>query len=538
MIMKLKKKQLFAAFLSLALVIGLMPGMSMKAYAGDYAHFQPEVGDVTLHDDNSSVASITVKWQWPYGTGSNAVVVTKAPIYRGSSEYVSYYGSSSYSYEDSLKNIDWETAGNKDSTMSNVLDKMDFVSVNGSDSSPYKGSYTFEFTKGQVPKDTDNRLYFYLWTTTGGKYYPDFQLAMLDMKDKKVYYGQEETLDSNGNVIWTQVKFATRFKAAENLVYSGNAQNLVTPSPATADGVTVKYAITGTDVTTAPSDDSELWKDSSAQTNAGTYRVWYKTIVTEAADYKASSGAYLDVTISQADNPATVTGTANVMVGGNNVDLKNNVSLNEATGVVSYEISGETNGCSLNGSVLTSGSDMGTVTVNVTVAQDTNYKALAATPITVTITDKETAVPATVKANDRTYDGTAKPLVTVDNSTLNGGTMQYVIGKDAKNAPEPGWSTAIPQATDAGTYYVWYKAVGDSTHWDSAEACVKVVISEAASTPADDNTDKKETNSVVTTAPKTGDADNAGIWYFLLFVSVGGLGCISFLRKRVLKNEQ
>ena len=59
------------------------------------------------------------------------------------------------------------------------------------------------------------------------------------------------------------------------------------------------------------------------------------------------------------------------------------------------------------------------------------------------------AVAATVTANNRTYDGTEKPLVNVDNSTLVGGTMQYALG-NATEATQP-YTTSIPTGTNAGT---------------------------------------------------------------------------------------
>ena len=110
-------------------------------------------------------------------------------------------------------------------------------------------------------------------------------------------------------------------------------------------------------------------------------------IVTAAAtDEYAETTKEVTVTVSKADNPATVTSTATVTKGGT-VDLSGNVTLNGATGNVTYAISGDENGCTLNGSVLTSGENAGEVTVNVTVAEDDNHEALTATPITVTILD-------------------------------------------------------------------------------------------------------------------------------------------------------
>lgn len=94
--------------------------------------------------------------------------------------------------------------------------------------------------------------------------------------------------------------------------------------------------------------------------------------------------------------------------------------------------------------------------------------------------DKANAVAATVTANNCTYDGTDKPLVTVTGEAT-GGTMQYATGTDATTAPTSGWSTSIPTATDAGTYYVWYKVVGDADHSDSEAKCLTVIISNKSS---------------------------------------------------------
>ena len=54
--------------------------------------------------------------------------------------------------------------------------------------------------------------------------------------------------------------------------------------------------------------------------------------------------------------------------------------------------------------------------------------------------------------------------------------MQYALGKDAETAPEDGWSTDVPAATNTGTYYVWYKVVADDNHNDFKPACVEVTI--------------------------------------------------------------
>ena len=100
---------------------------------------------------------------------------------------------------------------------------------------------------------------------------------------------------------------------------------------------------------------------------------------------------------------------------------------------------------------------------------------------------KTKAVAATVTPNNRTYDGTEKPLVAVDDSTLVGGTMYYTLGTDATTAPADNlYTTSIPTGKNAGTYYVWYKAVGDVDHNNSDPAKVEVTIK--ASSPSDGGT--------------------------------------------------
>ena len=303
---------------------------------------------------------------------------------------------------------------------------------------------------------------------------------------------------------------------------------------------------------------------STSVGNVGTNTFKANFTPTDADNYNAVSNVDVTVAVGKAANPAAVTGTASVTKGGNTVDLANNVTKNGATGDVTYAISGEANGCSLNGSVLTSGDNTGSVTVNVTVAEDDNYKALAATPITVTISDKATqtitasgvtatfgdtnksvsaetngngaisyavkdgsadyidvdastgaltikavpadgkayvtvtaaetatyaqatkdvainiskatAVAATVTANSRTYDGTDKVLVNVTGAAV-GGEMKYAQGENSTTAPAIEYETAVPTQAAIGTYYVWFKVIGDENHNDSNPACVTVTIS-------------------------------------------------------------
>ena len=96
------------------------------------------------------------------------------------------------------------------------------------------------------------------------------------------------------------------------------------------------------------------------------------------------------VTVNKAANPAAAGGRVAVRRGGESVDLSGCVEACGAEGGVSYRIAGDALGCTLEGSVLASGSELGTLTVEVTVAEDRNRLASAPMAIEVEVTDKET----------------------------------------------------------------------------------------------------------------------------------------------------
>ena len=102
-----------------------------------------------------------------------------------------------------------------------------------------------------------------------------------------------------------------------------------------------------------------------------------------------------------------------------------------------------------------------------------NYKTVEDVDVAVTV-DKAESTPATVTANDLTYDSTDKTLVTVDDSTLVGGEMQYALGTATEATGT--YSTAIPTGKAPDTYYVWYKVIGDENHNNSTPDVVEVKI--------------------------------------------------------------
>lgn len=76
-------------------------------------------------------------------------------------------------------------------------------------------------------------------------------------------------------------------------------------------------------------------------------------------------------------------------------------------------------------------------------------------------------------AKSLTYSGSELELVNAGSTT--GGTMQYKVGSGS-------YSAAIPTATNAGTYTVYYKVVGGEAYSDVDEASISVTIAQAQAT--------------------------------------------------------
>ena len=88
--------------------------------------------------------------------------------------------------------------------------------------------------------------------------------------------------------------------------------------------------------------------------------------------------------------------------------------------------------------------------------------------------------------------------------------MQYALGTSTE-AIQP-YTTSIPTATNAGTYYVWYKAKGDENHLDSDPKCVSVVIKKESVKP-EVPTDKLVYNGKDQALVKAGKAEGGTLLY-------------------------
>jgi hypothetical protein len=81
---------------------------------------------------------------------------------------------------------------------------------------------------------------------------------------------------------------------------------------------------------------------------------------------------------------------------------------------------------------------------------------------------------------------TGEPVALLIAGTAGGGKIEYTLGTDGTEAPVSGYSSAIPSATEPGTYYVWYRIVGDELHNDSTPVCITVVIDQKTAEATDE----------------------------------------------------
>ena len=128
-------------------------------------------------------------------------------------------------------------------------------------------------------------------------------------------------------------------------------------------------------------------------------------------------------------------------------------------------------------------SSVGTYYVGITVAEGDSYNATTSvlhdSSWMFTIGKASATVTETPTAKTLTANGSAQSLINA--GTASGGTMKYAVTTANQEPAAEAYTfdnTSLPTATDAGTYYVWYKVVGDANHFDTEAKCIKSIIKE------------------------------------------------------------
>ena len=240
---------------------------------------------------------------------------------------------------------------------------------------------------------------------------------------------------------------------AKTLTYTGSAQQLV--NAGVASGGTMQYSLDGTN----------YGSDIPTGTNAGTYTVYYKVVGDD--NHTDTTPATVSVTIKRAAAAVTTAPTAKTLTYTGAAQQLVNAGV-ASGGTMQYSLD-DTNYAS----DIPTGTNAGSYNVYYKVVGDDNHTDTTPATVSVTIKRAASAITTAPTAKTLTYTGAAQQLVNA--GVASGGTMQYSL--DGTN-----YASDIPTGTNAGSYNVYYKVVGDDNHTDTTPATVSVTISDASAT--------------------------------------------------------
>ena len=252
------------------------------------------------------------------------------------------------------------------------------------------------------------------------------------------YDGAEKTAEFN--IARAKTALTTKPTAVANLVYTGDALNLITAG--VVDGGTMQYKL-GVD---------GIWSSEiPTATNAGEYTVYYKVLGDDShSDLIDDEKQQLTVTIAKADAQVTApTAKTGLTYNGESQAL---VVAGSAIGAtIEYKLGdGEWT------TDIPAATDAGEYTVIYKAVADANYNVVdTEQQLTVTIAKADAQVTAPTAKTGLTYNGESQALVVAGSAI--GATIEYKLGDGE-------WTTDIPAATDAGEYSVVYRAVADANY--------------------------------------------------------------------------
>ncbi|MCR4665236.1 MAG: leucine-rich repeat protein [Paludibacteraceae bacterium] len=275
---------------------------------------------------------------------------------------------------------------------------------------------------------------------------------------KNSVFASQERNAGNIPIDWTFIPFQASLitvpTAVEGLVYTGTAQALLN-NDGVAEGGTLKYSL-----------DNSTW-DAAIPTGtaAGNYTVYYMVQGDEThADYTPSPNT---VAASIAKAPLTIKADDKWLDYGDPLEFL----VATYTGFVNGEGPGYVQPAVKFSSDYTQGDNAGTYTITPYGAGAANYEItyqpgiLHVNKLYAAITTAPTAIEGLVA------NGSAQTLINAGEAT--GGEMQYSLDGWV-------WGTGLPTATDANTYTVYYRVVGDINHYSTSTASFPVTIAPAS----------------------------------------------------------
>lgn len=190
--------------------------------------------------------------------------------------------------------------------------------------------------------------------------------------------------------------------------------------------------------------------------------------------------AFTDADASSGKVTETYVGTDKTLTRIVSNKLKSNGNaISSGAGTVTYE-SGNTSVATVNNSGQVTIKGLGTTVITATVADnDTYYYNTSSVSYTLEVGKGTATVSAVPTAKSGlTYTKSAQELINAGTASTDN-AMRYKLGSGA-------WETTIPKATNAGTYTVFFKAVGSGTNAqyynESSESSLQVTIAKADGT--------------------------------------------------------
>ena len=350
-------------------------------------------------------------------------------LYYYSAESANYLQSSTASIEVSIAKIAPVYTAPTAKTLTYTGSAQDLLNAGSSSDGTIQysddGGTTWSTT---IPQGTNAGSYILQWKLVGDNNHNDTTAATI-------------------NVLIAKADPSYTAPTAKLLTYNTSAQELLNAG-STSDG-TIQY-----------STDESTWNTTiPSQTNTGTYTTYWRIVGDSNHNDKASASISTTISPKVVSSPTIILSQSNYTYDGNacqpTVTVKDgNVTIASSEYTVSYS----------------DNINVGTATVTITDNTGGNYTVNGTENFTIS---KVTPTVTAPTAKTLTYTGSAQALINA--GSTDWGTLQYSLD-------DTNYSTSIPDGTNADTYTVYYKVVGNSNINDVAAQTVSVTIDKATPT--------------------------------------------------------
>ena len=323
----------------------------------------------------------------------------------------------------------------------------------------FNDSYVFKITSNQKDIVTGIEKVTYLISEDGKSYSEEENNIINNLLPGKMYYVKTKAIDKAGNESLSKEIKIELNKLEGKIELSSTNDSYTYPDSkeieiiSNKSGGVLSCSSNDDSIATCKIIDNKLVVAPGVKQGSATITI----ISSETNTYKEAKVAYVAIT-SHGLLSYTASGYNKAYDGSNH-----SITVTSSGATIAYSSDG-TNYSSTKPTYR----DVGTYTVYYKIEKE-GYKTITGTE-KVTITKANGSVIAPTVKN-LTYNGSAQALVNA--GSTNTGTIRYKLNNGT-------YSNSIPTATNAGTYTVYYKVIGDANHNDVKEQSVTVTIKRLA----------------------------------------------------------